>query len=112
MRRRAENEYFIAQPNIGEDLRRRKHYRDFVGINRVHHLDKFRRPQFAKAENRNLNPVRAWLLGAEERLLSYPWSGFAWYLAAPAHRPAWIRVGRWLGGAHGIAADTAEEDFE
>ena len=60
----------------------------------------------------HLNPVRAWLLGAEERLLSYPWSGFAWYLAAPAHRPAWIRVGRWLGGAHGIAADTAEEDFE
>ena len=54
----------------------------------------------------HLNPVRARLLGAEERLLSYPWSSFAWYLAAPAHRPAWIRVDRLLG-EHGLAADTA-----
>ena len=61
----------------------------------------------------HLHPVRARLLGAEERLLSYPWSSFAWYLAAPAHRPAWIRVDRWLG-EHGIAADTAEgrQQFE
>ena len=44
----------------------------------------------------HLNPVRARFLGAEERLLSYPWSSFAWYWTAPAHRPSWIRVDRWL----------------
>jgi len=61
----------------------------------------------------HLNPVRAKLLGAEDRLLSYPWSSFAWFLAAPAHRPAWIRVDRLLG-EHGVAADTAEgrQEFE
>jgi len=31
----------------------------------------------------HLNPVRAHLLRPEERLLSYPWSSFGWYLAAP-----------------------------
>ena len=30
----------------------------------------------------HLNPVRAGLLKAEERLLSYPWSSFGYYLAA------------------------------
>jgi len=35
----------------------------------------------------HLNPVRAGLLGPEERLLSYPWSSFGLYLAAPTHRP-------------------------
>jgi REP element-mobilizing transposase RayT len=61
----------------------------------------------------HLNPVRAGLLGVEERLLSYPWSSFAWYLAAPAHRPAWMRVDRLLG-EHGLAGDTAEarQEFE
>jgi REP element-mobilizing transposase RayT len=61
----------------------------------------------------HLNPVRARLLGAEERMLSYPWSSFAWYLAAPAHRPAWMRVDRLLG-EHGLAGDTAEarQEFE
>ena len=55
----------------------------------------------------HLNPVRARLLGADERSLSYLWSSFAWYLAAPAHRLDWIRVDRLLG-EHGIAADTAD----
>jgi hypothetical protein len=53
----------------------------------------------------HLNPVRANLLGPEDRLLSYPWSSFGAYLAVAAHRPAWIRVDRLLG-EHGIAADT------
>jgi len=61
----------------------------------------------------HLNPIRAKLLGAKERLLEYPWSSLAWYLAAPGHRPAWIRVDRLLG-EHGIQKDTAagREQFE
>jgi putative transposase len=54
----------------------------------------------------HLNPVRARMLKAEERLLAYPWSSFGAYLAAPAHRPGWIRVDRLLG-EHGIQEDTA-----
>jgi putative transposase len=54
----------------------------------------------------HLNPVRARLLRAEDRLLSYPWSSFSWYLAAPEHRPRWLRVERLLG-EHGLLADTA-----
>jgi REP element-mobilizing transposase RayT len=52
------------------------------------------------------NPVRARLLGSDERLLSYPWSSLVWYLATAEHRPGWIRVDRLLG-EHGIGADTA-----
>jgi len=61
----------------------------------------------------HLNPVRARLLGLEERLLGYPWSSLVWYLAAPAHRPGWMRVDRLLG-EHGIVADTAagRQEFE
>ncbi len=61
----------------------------------------------------HLNPVRAGLLGREERLLEYPWSSLAWYLAAPEHRPGWMRVDRLLG-EHGIQKDTAcgREQFE
>ena len=55
----------------------------------------------------HLNPVRAGLLATNERLLSYPWSSFAFYLAAPEHRPGWIRVDRLLG-EHGIQQDTPE----
>ena len=54
----------------------------------------------------HLNPVRAKLLGQEERLLGYPWSSLGWYLAAAEHRPRWIRVDRLLG-EHGIGEDTA-----
>jgi|ERR1035441_307481 hypothetical protein len=44
---------------------------------------------------------------------AYPWSSLVWYLAAPEHRPGWIRVDRLLG-EHGIRADTAagREEFE
>ena len=61
----------------------------------------------------HLNPVRARLLKARERLLAYPWSSLPAYLAAPEHRPGWIRVDRLLG-EHGILQDTAEarQQFE
>ena len=61
----------------------------------------------------HLNPVRAKLLGPQERLLAYPWSSLAWYLAAPEHRPRWMRVDRLLG-EHGIQKDDAagRERFE
>lgn len=61
----------------------------------------------------HLNPVRARLLKAEERLLAYPWSSFGAYLAAPPHRPSWIRVDRLLG-EHGIQEDngSGRQQFE
>jgi REP element-mobilizing transposase RayT len=61
----------------------------------------------------HLNPVRARLLQPDERLVAYPWSSLAWYLAAPAHRPGWLRVDRLLG-EHGLAPDTAahRQEFE
>jgi putative transposase len=52
----------------------------------------------------HLNPVRAKLLKPEERLIEYPWSSYGLYLAASAHRPAWLRVDRLLG-EHGIERD-------
>ena len=55
----------------------------------------------------HLNPVRAKLLGAGERLLAYPWTSWGFYLVAPQHRPGWIRVDRLLG-EHGLRADTPE----
>jgi putative transposase len=54
----------------------------------------------------HLNPIRARLLAAQERLLEYPWSSFGSYLAAPSHRPGWLRADRLLG-EHGIQKDTA-----
>jgi putative transposase len=61
----------------------------------------------------HLNPVRAGLLRPEERLLAYPWSSLGYYLAAPEHRPRWVRVDRLLG-EHGLGADTAaaRQEFE
>src|ERR1041384_5399936 len=61
----------------------------------------------------HLNPVRAKLLQPQERLLAYPWSSLGWYVAAPEHRPRWIRVDRLLG-EHGIQQDTAagRQEFE
>ncbi len=61
----------------------------------------------------HLNPVRARLLKADERLLAYPWSSLVWYLAASEHRPQWIRVDRLLG-EHGIQQDTpaGRQEFE
>lgn len=61
----------------------------------------------------HLNPARAGLLKPEERLLAYPWSSLGYYLAAPAHRPKWVRVDRLLG-EHGLPQDTAaaRQEFE
>jgi putative transposase len=59
----------------------------------------------------HLNPARAQLLGREDRLLAYPWSSFCWYLAAPEHRPSWVRVDRLLG-EHGIQQDSAAGRLE
>jgi len=61
----------------------------------------------------HLNPVRAHLLKAGERLLAYPWSSLGYYLAAPEHRPQWVRVDRLLG-EHGLQQDTpaARQEFE
>ena len=61
----------------------------------------------------HLNPVRGGLLKPQERLLAYPWSSFGYYLAAPEHRPNWIRVDRLLG-EHGLQQDSAaaREEFE
>ena len=61
----------------------------------------------------HLNPVRAGLLKAEDRLAAYPWSSLVWYAAAREHRPGWIRVDRLLG-EHGIGEDTAggRQEFE
>jgi putative transposase len=61
----------------------------------------------------HLNPVRARLLKAEQRLLEYPWSSYGLYLAASAHRPTWLRVDRLLG-EHGIQRDdvSGREEFE
>ena len=61
----------------------------------------------------HLNPVRAGLLQTADRLMAYPWSSLAWYLATPEHRPGWLRVDR-LMGEHGLAGDTpaARQEFE
>jgi len=61
----------------------------------------------------HLNPVRAKLLRKKERLLAYPWSSFNLYLAAPEHRPKWIRTDRLLG-EHGLGGDRPEnrQEFE
>jgi putative transposase len=57
----------------------------------------------------HLNPVRAHLLGAQDRLLSYPWSSLGWYLAAKEHRPGWMGgplAGRaWHPARYGRRAD-------
>ncbi|HVM48033.1 MAG TPA: hypothetical protein VMU04_08400 [Candidatus Acidoferrum sp.] len=60
-----------------------------------------------------INPVRGGLLKPEERLLAYPWSSLGACLAAPEHRPCWVRVDRLLG-EHGIQQDTpgARQQFE
>src|SRR5271157_1963062 len=61
----------------------------------------------------HLNPVRAHLLQAEQRLLEYPWSSFGWHLAAREHRPPWLRSDR-LFGEHGIREDgvAGRREFE
>jgi len=53
----------------------------------------------------HLNPVRAGMLPAEERLESYRWSSYPAYLSA-RQRPAWLRVDRLLG-EHALEDDSA-----
>lgn len=54
----------------------------------------------------HLNPVRAKLLKAEQRLLEYPWSSWPEYQKRPGQRPPWLRVDR-LMGEWGVKADTS-----
>ncbi len=53
----------------------------------------------------HLNPARATLVEATQRLESYRWSSYPIYLQAPKHRPRWLRVDRVLG-EHGVPGDT------
>jgi putative transposase len=54
----------------------------------------------------HLNPVRAKLLGPEQRLREYRWSSWPQYLSRPAQRVSWIRVDRLLG-EWGVRRDNA-----
>jgi len=45
----------------------------------------------------HLNPVRANLLSREQKLASYQWSSYRWYLDRPRNRPQWLHVDRLLG---------------
>jgi len=45
----------------------------------------------------HLNPVRAKLLKAQERLGAYRWSSYGQYVKAPGLRVSWLRVDRLLG---------------
>ena len=58
----------------------------------------------------HLNPVRAGIVGSEERLESFPWSSYRAYLQ-PKLRPWWLRVDRLLG-EHGLIEDTAKSRRE
>jgi len=61
----------------------------------------------------HLNPVRAKLLKAGQRLRSYRWSSYPLYLAVPGKRPGWLRVDR-LFGEMGILKDSqvGRREFE
>jgi len=48
----------------------------------------------------HLNPVRAKLVGPEQRLRAYAWSSWPEYLKRKAKRWAWLRVDRLLGEYH------------
>ena len=46
----------------------------------------------------HLNPARAGLIGiGKEKLKSYRWSSYPWYLNRAGKRPAWLKVERVLG---------------
>jgi hypothetical protein len=53
----------------------------------------------------HLNPVRARIVGREQKLQSFRWSSCPAYLN-PRLRPSWLRVDRLLG-EHGLQKDTA-----
>ena len=52
----------------------------------------------------HLNPVRAKLLGREQRLADYRWSSWPEYLQSPGKRPGWLRADRVLG-EYGVPRD-------
>lgn len=54
----------------------------------------------------HLNPVRARLVGPEEKLETYRWSSYPLYLKTPRRRPAWLSVRR-LFGEWNIGRDDA-----
>jgi len=54
----------------------------------------------------HLNPARATMLTADERLQQYVWSSWPEYLKSPRKRPGWLRVDRLLG-EYRIAKDNA-----
>ena len=58
----------------------------------------------------HLNPVRAGIVGAEEKLECFPWSSYPAY-RRPRLRPWWLRVDRLLGD-HGLVEDTAKSRRE
>ena len=58
----------------------------------------------------HLNPVRAGLVGPEDKLECYPWSSYP-ADRQPSLRPDWLRVDR-LMGEHGLAEDTAKSRRE
>jgi len=53
----------------------------------------------------HLNPARAGMIPANQRLVSYAWSSYPFYIQRPARRPIWLRVDRVLGGL-GIPRDS------
>ena len=61
----------------------------------------------------HLNPVRARLLGKEQKLRGYRWSSYGEYLKSPKRRVSWLRVDRVLGEM-GIPKDSAvgRKEFE
>lgn len=52
----------------------------------------------------HLNPVRAALIRATQKLESYAWSSYPLYLQAPKRRPRWLRVDR-MFGEHEVQSD-------
>ena len=53
----------------------------------------------------HLNPARAKLLTAEQKLSRYRWSSYPAYLLPARKRPRWLRVDRLLG-EHGLPVDS------
>ena len=61
----------------------------------------------------HLNPARAKLVRAKEKLSSFAWSSYPQYLMPRNSRPVWLRVDRLLG-EHGIQKDSpaGRQEFE
>jgi REP element-mobilizing transposase RayT len=53
----------------------------------------------------HLNPARANLISAEERLEHYRWSSYPAYFQSPLARPPWLRTDRVLG-EHGVEEES------